>query len=107
MSKLFYDHLLELDGLELVIKRNTASKEERDELWDLVDEMVQHKVLEVIFDKLPNKHHQEFLTLFHKTPHDVELVNYLKTKIDGNIEEIIKQEIGTMTFDVLKSFKKS
>ena len=68
MSKLFYDHLITLDEIEVVIKKNASSKEEKEELWALVDEIVTHKVLEKVLDKLPREHHEEFLELFHKCP---------------------------------------
>lgn len=107
MSKLFFDHLLELEKIEKEIKKAAKTPEEREELWLLVDEIVHHKVLECILDKLPRTHHEEFLEIFHKFPHNEEIVfGYLKTKIGDNVESLVKQEIGITTADLLENIKK-
>lgn len=104
MSKLFFDHLLELDKLDNHIKQVTHTQEEREELWLLVDEIIHHKVLDVILEKLPRHHHEEFLHMVHKAPHDEKfLFDYLKEKVDKNIEEIIKQELGDIWKVILKA----
>ena len=48
MSKLFFDHLLVLDEVEVEIKRSASSREEREELWGLVDDIVNPKVFEIL-----------------------------------------------------------
>ncbi|MBI4157532.1 hypothetical protein HY502_01650 [Candidatus Woesebacteria bacterium] len=105
MSKIFYDRLIILEEVEGEIKNITETKEERDELWSLVDEMVHNKVFDTILGKLPQAHHEEFLNKFHKAPHDESLIVYLKEKIGENVEELIKQEIGTLAFDLLADLK--
>ena len=40
MSKLFFDHLVSLEEVEIEIRKNASSKEEREELWKLVDGIV-------------------------------------------------------------------
>lgn len=106
MSKLFFDHLIVFDEIELIIKKNTQTVEEKEELWELIDEMVHHKVLEVILDRLPRGSHEEFLELFHQRPHDeTTIIGYLKRKINENVEEILKQELGSFAFDLLEEIK--
>lgn len=105
MSKIFYDHLIVLEEVESEIKKFAETKEERDELWGLVDELVHHKVLDTILDKLPHAHHEEFLGKFHQAPHDESILIYLKEKIGENIEELIKEEIGALAFDLLSDLK--
>ncbi len=103
MSKLFFDHLLSLDKLDSEIKKIAKTQEEREELWLLVDEIIHHKVFEVILDKLPRDNHEEFLEMFHKAPHDENfLFGYLKQKIGNNIEEILREELGNITYEILK-----
>lgn len=106
MSKIFYDHLIILEEVESEIKKVSETKEERDELWELVDQMVHHKVFDTILGKLPKTHHEEFLDKFHKAPHDEGIFDYLKEKIGENIEEIIENEIGLLAFDLLKDLRK-
>ncbi len=105
MSKVFYDHLIVLKEVDVFIKKATDSQEEKEELWGLVDEIVHHKVLDVILGKLPRSHHNDFLEMFHSHPHDENLMSYLKEKIGENIEEIIRQEIGDLALNLLEDIK--
>lgn len=105
MSKLFFDHLIELNQVNIFIKETAQTSEEREELWGLVDEIIHHKVFDVILGKLPRRHHEEFLEKFHKSPHDEGLVDYLKEKIGENIEGLIKQEIGSLGAEILGELK--
>lgn len=105
MSKLFFDHLIVLEEVEAEIKNVAQTREERDELWQLVDETVHHKVLDTILDKLHHSYHEEFLEKFHKAPYDEALLDYLKEKIGENIEEIIRNEIGTLAFELLEDLR--
>src|SRR5690242_2235582 len=96
MTKLFYDHLLSLTQIELVIKQNTSSKEEQEELWQLVEDMLHHKVIHIILDNLPREYHNEFLEEFSKAPHDEAHIHYLNDKTEKDMEEIIQKELATM-----------
>jgi hypothetical protein len=105
MSKLYYDHLLVLDEVEAEIKKSAKSLEEKEELWAVVDEMVHHRVMGCVLDRLPKEHHQEFLEKFHKAPHDENILAYLKEKIGENIEEIIRQEVGNLAYELLNEIR--
>ncbi len=105
MSKLFFDHLIVLEEVNVFINKTAQNQEEKEELWGLVDEIIHHKVFDVILGKLPRKHHEEFLEKFHASPHDESLIDYLKEKIGQNIEELIKQEIGSLGEEILKEIK--
>jgi hypothetical protein len=107
MSHIFWDHLIDLDELAKVIGDSSDSREEKEEMWGLVDEIVHHKVLGCIFDHLPKEHHEEFLERFHKKPYDETLVDFLNQKIDRNIEEIITQELGGLAKELLINLKHS
>lgn len=103
MSKLFFDHLLSLDDLDREIKKIATTQEEREELWHLADEIIHHKAMGCILDRLPRESHEEFLEMFHKAPHDEEyLFGYLKKKIGDNIEEILREELGNITYEILE-----
>ena len=101
MSKVFYDDLLDLSKVEKKIKKIARTHEEREELYKLVDEIVHHRVVGCILEKLPKDHHQEFLTKFIEKPHDNGLLEYLKQKIEVDIVEFIKKEIHELVLELL------
>ncbi len=105
MSKIYYDHLIVLDEVEAEIKKAAKSPEEKEELWKVVDEMVHHRVMGVVLDKLPRELHEEFLDKFHKGPHDENLLTYLQEKIGENVEELIRREIGNLAYELLQDFR--
>lgn len=102
MSKIFYDHLVIYEDIERKIDSLAKTQEERDELWGIVDELVHHRALGFILDKLPRAHHEEFLEKFHQSPHDEALFGYLKEKIGDNIEELLRQELGNLAYELLE-----
>lgn len=103
MSKLFFDHLIYLEEVEVEIKKTASSREEKEELWALVDEIVIHKVLGKILDKLPRVHHEEFLTLFHKCPHDeIVIFGYLREKTGKDIEGSLRKELEAIGTEILR-----
>ena len=92
--------------IEKQIKKVAKSATEREELWLLVDEIVHHKVMGCILDKLPHEHHEEFLQIFHKSPHDTELIfEYLRIKAGHNVEESIKKEIDSLTSELISDLE--
>ena len=105
MSKIFYDHIIVLEDVDNEIKSIAQSHEERDELWQLVDEIIHNRVLGKLLDVLPKDNHEEFLDKYHTAPHDEGLIGYLTEKIGENVEEIIKQEIGGLAFEILQEIK--
>ena len=106
MSKLFFDHLVYLEEVEIEIRKNSFSKEEREELWGLVDEIVTHKVIEKVLDKIPRESHEEFLELYHKCPHDEQVIfGYLKSKAGENIEIDLKNDLEFIAKDLIKEIK--
>lgn len=101
MSKIFYDHLIKANEIENLIKNSASTPEEREELWSIVDEIIHHKVLGCILDKLPKDFHLEFLNRFHKSPYDEGLIIYLNEKLDGDIEIIIREKIRLLIEEIV------
>lgn len=101
MSTLFFDKLIVLDKLDLHIKKKYESNEERQELWQMVEEIIHHKVMGCCLDHLPKEHHNEFLDLFHKSPYDENLLKFLSDKTKKDMKKIIKDEIKMLTKDLL------
>jgi len=104
MSKLFYDHLISLDKLGVEIKGIVETPEEREELWRVVDEIVHHKVLGCVLDRLPQEYHDEFLTKFHEAPYDEGIIVFIDDKLDveDSIEEVIKSELAKLANEILQ-----
>jgi hypothetical protein len=105
MSHLFFDHLVDLKEVEKKIKTVAQTPEEKEELWQIVDELVHHQVLGCIFDHLPQEHHEEFLELFHAKPFDGNLLEFLKNKIKDDIETLIRTEIQNLQTEILEEIR--
>lgn len=98
---LFYDKLIIINSLDKKIKKITRSSEEKQELWQMVEEIIHHKVLGCCLTHLPKDNHQEFLEMFHNAPHDQKLLKFLDNKSKKDMKKIIKQEIKNLTKDLL------
>jgi biopolymer transport protein ExbB/TolQ len=108
MSKLFFDHLLKLEKIEKEINKVAKTREEKEELWALVDEIIHHKAVGCILEKLPHESHHEFLGIFEHSAHDERVIfEYLKKKVGENIEEILEQELGKLTYELLETIGSS
>ena len=102
MAKIFYDHLIVYEEVEKGIDKVAKSQEERDELWQIVDELVHHRALGFILARLPRAHHEEFLEKFHQAPYDEGLLDCLKEKIGENLEELLREELGGLAYELLE-----
>ncbi len=105
MSKIFYDHLIDLSAVEKEIKKNVTDPEERAEIYKLVDEIVHHRIVGCILDELPKAHHNEFLTKLSNHPHDENLFTYLKEKLSIDIEQFIRREMYDVGSELLQLIK--
>lgn len=106
MSRIFWDHLIDTKELEAEINRISRNSEEKQELWQLVDEIIHHRVLGCILDKLPREHHKEFLDEFASRPHDPGLWEILKTKATHDIEVFIIKEVRDLADEILSYLEK-
>ncbi len=101
MSILFFDKLIVLDKLDNHIKKRYESNEERQEIWQIVEEILHHKVMGCVLNHLPKIHHNEFLEKFHKHPYDESIIEFLSEKSKKDMKKIIKEEIKLLTKDLL------
>ena len=104
MSKVFYDHLVNLEKVDREIKKVATSHDEKVELWKIVDEIVHHKIIGCIFDKLPAKHHKTFIEKMKENPFDEELVSFLAEKIKDDIVLFLKYEAKKIEMELLEYF---
>jgi len=101
MAKLFFDHLVNLEELEKEINSVARTPEEKLELWQIVDEMIHHKVFDCILENLDKEHHEEFMDHVHVRPHDHNIFDFLKDKIKDDIEETIRQRVSDLASEIL------
>lgn len=106
MSKLFYDHLVVLQEVEVVLSQADFSPAEKERVHHAIEETVHYRVLTLILDYLPTQHHAEFLDHFHRQPHNSSLMEFLKEKV-GDIEELIAAEIKSLEVQLLQDIKSS
>jgi hypothetical protein len=106
MSKIFYDYLVILEKVDTEIKCISETSEEKEELWGLVDRIVNQRVMISILDRLPLEFHEEFLNQFGKSPHSQSHIGYLNSRIEFSedeerIEEVIKKETELLEEELL------
>ena len=102
MSRVYYDHLIVLDDIENKIKDIAETREEKEELWQLVDDIIHNRVLVCVLDNLPKDHHEEFLGMFHEAPHSLSLMDYLKERIKDKLEKVHGREDKMAQEDAIK-----
>ena len=102
MSKLFFDHILELDELEAHLRDIAETEEERHELWHIIDDIIHHEVLDCIFDHLPHEHHEEFLEKYHSAPYDESLIIFTDERIEGDMNTLINERINSIGQEILQ-----
>lgn len=104
MSKIFYDHLIIMRDLEIVLSEYNLEPQEKIEIHQLIEESVQHRIVSRILDHLPRKEHKKFLSHFYKRPYDENILDFLKEKI-FNIENLIRNEVSLLEKEILASIK--
>lgn len=104
MSKIFYDHLIDFGKLDKLIKTHVKNKEARDEIYRLVDEILHHRVLGCILDRLPKDSHREFLDSVKAKAHDESILEYIRSRVTEDVEEFIRQEIVALSRELIELF---
>lgn len=105
MSRIFYDHLVILEEIEVELDRIDMDREERAEVESLIDQIIHHRVLDRILTHLPRHHHADFLTRFHRAPYDPKLLDWLEERIDQSVQEHIKDEVASLKAEILKDIR--
>lgn len=105
MSKLWYDHLIVLDEVEIEINNLELEQDEKEELHNLIEETLHHRVLSRVLEVLPREHHEGFLKEFKKRPHDGALIDYINERIDDQVEKHISGEISKLKEELLDDLR--
>lgn len=107
MSRVFYDHLLEFEEIEIELKKLGLDPDEKRELEHLIDSMVHHRVIGCVLTHLPQAHHEEFLHKFQKSPYDPALIAWIDQRIEASVEEHVKAEMKKLKREILEDIKPS
>ncbi len=107
MSKLFYDHLIVIEEVIAVLDAHDIHQKERAKILGLIDQTLQHEILDVIFTYLPAEVHAEFLHRFHKAPDDPHLMQFLRDHAVVNIELAILDRANKTKTKLLGEVKKA
>lgn len=102
MSKVFYDHLIDLKKTHRFIHEHIENHEERVELWAIVDEIVHYRVIHIVLTHLPNDFHEDFLEKFLEAPYDQTLLLHVNSKTNVDIEEKIREELESLEEEILR-----
>lgn len=105
MSKIFWDKIIVFEEVEAEIKKVAKTPEEKEELWREIDEIIHHKLMGCVLDKLPKKDHQEFLEKFEKAPYDEGLFKFLTERVGEDIEDFLKLETEKLKTELLQLIK--
>lgn len=105
MSKLFFDHVVDLSGVEKELKKIVPDKEMQEELLHIIDEITHHRVLGCILERLPEHHHEEFVAHLSDRPHDESIFEYLKERIGEDVQGFIKDEMVMLGEELLAMIK--
>lgn len=105
MSKLFFDQLIVFESLEADLNSFSQSLEEKEELWNLIDELVENRILGCIFDNLPEDFHRDFIDMMRTCPFDDGILDFLSKKGKLDFEELIKNEIKQLEKEIRKDMK--
>lgn len=107
MSKIFYDHLIILTHVETELKTTVETTEEREELWQIIDEIIHNRMLGFLLEKLPNDYHEEFLNAVYDEPYDTRHLDFLNEHIEGDIEEMIRSEVQLLEEELINEIVSS
>ncbi len=102
MSRIFYDHYIKFERLEIYINEASATNEEKHELWELVDKLIHIRIIHTILNLLPHRHHEEFSELLHKCPYDKKIIKFLNDSAEENIETCLQQELQNLEKELLR-----
>lgn len=105
--KYFYHHLIQVEDVTSRVDTHDLGQEEKEELLDLVDQIVHKHTLNIILKHLPKDKHDHFLKKFQATPHDKQLLEYLKKEIKSDIESAIRTQAEKIKKEILSEIKKS
>lgn len=90
MKRVFWDHLIEIEEIEIKIDEHGLEKEEKLQLLKTIHQTFDAKILEEVLSHLPKEKHTTFLDKFAQKPHHPNVLEFLKEEIEDIDEKISK-----------------
>ena len=107
MSKLFYDHLVNIEEIKIVLSEYDISEDDRQQILSTIDETIHHHVLDIIFTHLPREHHEEFLEKLAAQPHHPSLMEFIQQRTDWNIAQEIRNSLQQFLKELIQDIHQS
>ncbi len=105
MKKVFWDHLIEVEEITVVIDQQGVGKEEKEKLLRVVYQTFDMHILDTVLTHLPKEKHKVFLDQFAKEPHHPRLLKIIKQEI-VDIEDKIKHRVIEIKQEILTELKR-
>ncbi len=107
MTNLFFDHLVIREELDFELNKYPLSVEERADLIAIIDQTLDHTILNVVLNHLPKDRHPEFADHLAKHPHHEQIMDFLKIHTTVDIEAEIKKHARLAKDDIMSEIRKS
>ena len=107
MNQSIFHNLTLVEEIITEIDLHDLSREERDELVDLVQKTLHHHTLATVLDHLPTEKHPEFLAKYKQDPENKQLLAWLKLEIKIDIEAAIKTQAAKIKKEILAEIKRA
>ena len=98
MSKIFYDHLVGIDEITVLVDSDLAL---------VIDNTMHHHILDEILTHLPVEHHKSFLEKLSHAPHDPGLLIFIQEVTVIDIEKAIKNRAKAVKKELLHTIRSS
>ncbi len=106
-AKVFFDHLVLHEDLTADLNLHKLEPEEKEELLQVVDEIMHHHILDIILKHLPKEHHTEFVSRLSANPSDPSHIGYLKERVSVDIEKEISDHASKVKQELKKEISKA
>lgn len=105
MGNIFFDNLIEIEQVKIYIDRVTQTHDEKEDLWMLVDEYINRKIVSAILSELDETSQEEFLSMFLSKPYDNSIKDYLNSKLENPLEYLIGLNIENIVKELDELFE--
>lgn len=105
MTKIFYWQLIELTPFRNELINRGVGESDLAEILEHVEEIIHHRTLNLVFDRLPPEHHREFSLNLAKNPQSQEMWGFLQEKTKMDLSPVIEQNIRSIILEILNEFE--